>query len=182
MPLSAAVPEPLASARLIPVAGPWQASGSVPFSPLRKGCVCGRSQMRAVCTAPQDTFRPDWGQAEPPGARALSPDPARPAGTLAGERRAVQDRVRAARSGGAEEGHGPADGHGAGGAGEGQGESSHTTVSSVPATAPRDAHPVPSRPRPRVPCWRSRSPSCTSVGRSGGAWRPSGPSSLHSRS
>ncbi|XP_028340150.1 fas-binding factor 1 isoform X7 [Physeter macrocephalus] len=41
-------------------------------------------------------------------------------GTLAGERRAVQGRVRAARSGGAEEGRGPADGHGAGGAGEGQ--------------------------------------------------------------
>lgn len=38
----------------------------------------------------------------------------------------------------------------------------------VAAIAPKDAHPVPSSPRPRVPCWRSRSLSCTSAGRSGG--------------
>ena len=42
--------------------------------------------------------------------------------------------------------------------------------------------PGPLPPRPRAPCWRSRSPSCTNAGRSGGAWRPSGPSSSPNRS
>lgn len=50
------------------------------------------------------------------------------------------------------------------------------------ALTPKDAHSVSSCPRPRVPCWRSRSPSCTSVERSGDAWQPSGLSSLLSRS
>ncbi|XP_036197563.1 fas-binding factor 1 isoform X2 [Myotis myotis] len=69
-------------------------------------------------------------------------EPAAGAGTLAGECRAVQGRVHAARPGGAEEGPGPADGHGAGGAGEGQGESSHTVSSGHPCRDAEDTHPT----------------------------------------
>lgn len=51
-----------------------------------------------------------------------------------------------------------------------------------PCRKPKAAHCVTSPPCPRVPCWRSRSLSCTSVGKSGGALQPSGPNSMHSKS